>query len=343
MLAIRYSHGQPMRLHISDLVNTLISGEINPDTGKFQPYPETKEQRQLIEKLIERLGAGGILVIETGDRFYDAKMWLIDRLPEDVREDVIVLSQTGMLGHRYDPNKNTYVLFMNAAEDLLNEQQRQQWGLYKNQIIGIALKAADAFLGEKNPSFIDKDAETTVTNYAKGSVAIRTHQLAISVQRKELYIEINEVEAINAEIRRLGFANRLQIQNGDNRREKIFTLIELLKAGFAEISIMRASELYIDMLFILGFNKGRGLESLAQNKWFIQLLKNNGISWREAFFTGDSLRGNDRHAAEFVIKQGGIAGSVGQSDYDHPEDLPQGVVYEKGFKGEAGMIRFLTS
>jgi len=317
-LATRLSNGKPIRLIISDLTGTLVL-LFEDENGKQHAEPISAEFR---EKWRQRLEAGGVLTIVTGDRFNDARDWFINQLgfPPQLLSRIVVLSQTGMLGHRYDPVTGEWEVVQDAATDhrVLNETQLNNWDEYKDLLQTIGIETAEKFFGAQEKITKDDDG-AVIYKFEHGSLMLRSHQLTLRVRDGQREVMMKYMR------------EAIERQDAD-----------FIGLGFEGTDIATAGTEYIDLPYIPGFNKEKGLELLEESGVLQELLGVSEIPWDETEGLGDSLLGNDEALGRFLHKRGGKVTSVGQKDHEDPR-LPEYVHKEEGQIGPDGSLYALSS
>ncbi len=316
-LAVRGSNGNPVDLVISDLTGTLVNVVHNSTGwGQAEPLPN-----RIKNEWKRRFEANSVLVIATGDRFKDAKMWFIDqlKLPPRLLSRIIVMSQSTMIGHRYDLLSNQWVKFYDAYDEL-SPWQQEHWEDYKKELKRIANDTAVKYLGKLLKATED-DEDTIIWTYERGRIAVRSHQLAIEAESSDQQGEMVD-----------------DMRNAfKNKKEKEY--LEFL--GFEKTDVMPAGDVYVDLPFIPDVDKEKGLEALEKKPILKKMLGVDKIPWDRDIGFGDSFRGNDGPLGRFLNLRKAAVVSVGRADHSSGQ-VPDYVIRHEGKFGPEGVLFALT-
>ena len=321
-LSTRFSNGKPIRIILADLTGTLVTVK-RLDTGQIQAEPMPLDLKKELER---RLRLGSALIVATGDRFKDAKEWVIDQLSPDVWPYIVVLSQSGMVGHHYETA--SWKKILDAADFGEGSLQKRNWVRYKDALIQLAKGTAAHFLGDFLTETADSESETTVLKYKRGSIMIRSHQLAFALDKAAIDGDL-QVERLKIKAFMTGWITQHE---------------EQFKAwGFEGALAMLSGEQYIDLTFIPGFTKMQGLQNLAEANVLQGILNEREIPWGQALAVGDSLTGNDGLMREFLRAKSPEAMTVSVGEADHKSGkLSSDVRWETGQTGPSGVVFALT-
>jgi len=279
-----------MLVVIYDLVQTLVDN----------PRGSLHSDQRLVEFEQGRLRAGGIQIINTGDRLEDAREWWIKKLDADVHGQIIVLSQLSMTAHLLRRGSPPQEIF--DFKDFLTSAQKGNWVAFNQARVNVFKEAAEIFLGNHvEPSGQIREGQYL---YERGFFEDREAVFAVSVEPRHETISVEETQPLNALITQKRAEHQIEfdlVSPYDNRRdamvkymERIWQSPEFQKFGFnpSTISIQRTSADNTP----IPWHKGTGLMIMKQSG-IIERMIGRSVDWeKEAFLYGDGFGdGNDEH------------------------------------------------
>ncbi|MFA4842470.1 MAG: hypothetical protein WC658_01375, partial [Candidatus Omnitrophota bacterium] len=321
-----------VKVAIDDLSRTLVDFASGED-GRMQAVTP----QGLVDYYNEWLGAGGIQVVNTGDNFEDALHWWIARLDPAVWGRIIVLSLSGMVCHRLNPETRKWEVVYSLL-DLLTEEQREHWEAFRRMWLEIMMEAGEIFFG----GFQRKSDYRDTYRYAYGHIDDRGFQITTHVASEYIAIAAEEVEMINEHIAwqnqifaAYGLPEAALVVAGEERCAVLrrylavaYQLPEFCDFGF-EPQLIKIHDYAVDSTPI-AWDKGRGLIKLREDR-ILEDMFGVEIDWSsEVEMRGDGFaQSNDRYMAEALPQTPGI--SVGDEEQ---AECPPNITAYKGFTPE---------